>query len=378
MLRRNFVAATLAAPAHGEKRRYRTCLIGHTGRGDYGHDWDTSFHWFANIDVLAVADPIESGRAKARARSGSPRAYADYREMLDKERPEIVGIFSRWPDQRLPMIRACAEHGAHVIIEKPFAATLEDADAMVRIAAEHRIRVQVGHTTRTSALVRRMAEMLRSGEIGDLLEIRTRGKEDRRAGGEDMMVLGSHLFDLTRMFAGDPQWVFAHVTRDGREIGPADFRHGSEPVGPIAGNQIAAMFSFPGVVHGYFASKAGRQTNGPRFGFTVCGSKGMLFLPLSFNQAGMRPAILRSDSWLTGRGAGEWQPLEPPLEGRDEANASMVADLLDAIENNREPACSARDGLWTLEMITGIYQSQLAGRPVGLPLRDRRSPALPQ
>lgn len=377
MLRRNFLAAA-AASAQAQKRRYRACLIGHTGRGDYGHDWDTSFHAFDNLEVLAVADPVESGRAKAKARSGAARAYADYHEMLGKEKPAIVGIFTRWPDQRLPMIRACAGCGAHVIMEKPFAATIEDADAMVRVAEEHRIRVQVGHTTRTSAVVRRMVEMLKAGEIGEVLEIRTRGKEDRRAGGEDMMVLGSHLFDLMRMFAGDPQWVSSHITSDGREIGPADFRQGSEPVGLIAGNQIAATFSFPGGLHGYFASKAGRQTNGPRFGFTVCGSKGMLFLPLSFNQASMRPAILRSDSWLTGHGAGEWQPLEPPMEGREEANTSMVADLLAAIENNREPACSARDGLWTIEMIAGIYQSQLAGRRVGLPLRDRRSPALPQ
>ena len=377
MLRRNFLAAAAVA-AQDRKRRYRVCLIGHTGRGDFGHGWETSFRGFGNAEMLAVADPVESGRASAQARSGAARAYAGYREMLEKEKPDIVGIFTRWPDQRLPMVRACAESGAHVIMEKPFAATLEDADAMVRVAAEHRIHIQVGHTTRTSAVVRRMGELLKSGEIGDLLEIRARGKEDRRAGGEDMMVLGSHLFDLMRMFAGDPEWVFAHVTRDGIEVGRSDFRRGTEPVGPIAGNQIAAMFAFPGGVHGYFASKTGKQTNGPRFAFTACGTKGMLFLPLSFNQAGMRPAILRSESWLTGRGAGEWQPLEPPMEDREAANASMVADLLAAIENNREPACSARDGLWTIEMVGGVYQSQLARRPIVLPLRDRRSPVVAQ
>jgi len=378
MLRRGLLAATVAAATRGlsQERRYRACLIGHTGHGNYGHDWDTSFRGFGNIDVLGVADPDEAGRAKAQSRSGARRAYADFRRMLDQERADLVGIFTRWADQRVPMVRAAAEHGAHIIMEKPFAATLEEADAMARIARERGIRIQVGHTTRTSAVVRRMVEMVKSGEIGDVLEMRTRGKEDRRAGGEDMMVLGSHLFDLIRMFAGDPRWAFAHVSRDGADIGPPDFRRGSEPVGPVAGNQIAAMFGFDGGVHGYFSSKASAQTNGPRFGFTVFGTKGLLYLPLSFEQFGGRPSILRSESWRSGGGAGEWQPLDPQMETRAEANASMVRDLLQAIEHDREPSCSARDGLWTVEMATAVYQSQLTRRPVELPLRDRRSPAL--
>ena len=47
--------------------------------------------------------------------------------------------------------------------------------------------------------------MLREGRLGQLLEIRARGKEDTRAGGEDLIVLGTHCFDLMRYFAGDPE-----------------------------------------------------------------------------------------------------------------------------------------------------------------------------
>ena len=52
----------------------------------------------------------------------------------------------------------------------------------------------------------------------------------------------------------------------------------------------------------------------------------------------------------------------------------MAADLLDAIEKNRDPICSARDGRWTIEMVTGIYQSSLKRMPVTFPLADRHSP----
>ena len=88
--------------------------------------------------------------------------------------------------------------------------------------------------------VLRAREMVAAGEIGILQEMRARGKEDRRAGGEDMAVLGPHLFDLMRLFAGDPRWVFAHVTEDGREVDKTRVRQPTEPVGPVAGNQISS------------------------------------------------------------------------------------------------------------------------------------------
>ena len=52
----------------------------------------------------------------------------------------------------------------------------------------------------------------------------------------------------------------------------------------------------------------------------------------------------------------------------------MAADLIEAIETGREPVCSARDGRWAVEMVMGVYQSQLTGGRVPLPLRDRRHP----
>ena len=122
-----------------------------------------------------------------------------------------------------------------------------DADrisrTLVRIAHENRVKIEVGFVMRTLPVIQRLRQMLTSGEIGVLQEIRARGKEDRRAGGEDMAVLGPHLFDLMRMFAGDPRWVFAHVTEDSQELDRKRVRVPTEPIGPVAGNQIAAMFA---------------------------------------------------------------------------------------------------------------------------------------
>ena len=46
--------------------------------------------------------------------------------------------------------------------------------------------------------------MIREGVLGDIVELRGRGKEDRRGGGEDLMVLGTHIMDLMRMCGGEP------------------------------------------------------------------------------------------------------------------------------------------------------------------------------
>src|SRR6478672_7920533 len=113
-----------AAPA----RRYRVAIIGDTGRGNYGHDWDLSWNSIPNVDVVAVADPDEAGRGRGLSRSRARKGYADYREMLAREHPDIVTICPRWLDQRVAMVTAAAEAGAHILMEKPFARSLVEAD----------------------------------------------------------------------------------------------------------------------------------------------------------------------------------------------------------------------------------------------------------
>jgi predicted dehydrogenase len=231
---------------------------------------------------------------------------------------------------------------------------------------------------RCSPFVTKVVEMVRGGEIGDVQEIRTRGKEDRRVGGEDMMVLGPHLCDVMRIFLGDPKWVFAHVEDHGQELAREHIRQPTEPIGSVAGRQIAAMFSFHDGIHGYFASKQTADTHPLRFGTHIYGSRGVIFLPNAIYPEG-QPFILRSPARVPDSNA-RWEPIEiqPAIPfqaaGRDLANGLMVDDLLAAISQDRKPACSEIDGRWTIEMIAGIYRSQIEGKPQRLPLEDRRWP----
>src|SRR3954451_18819293 len=113
-------------------RTYRVAVIGRTGKGNYGHGLDVVWNAFDNVEVVAVADEDDKGRAAAAARLGVKNAYADYREMLDKEKPQVVSAADRFPDLPRAMVAACARTGASVSLEKPMARPLEEADEMVR------------------------------------------------------------------------------------------------------------------------------------------------------------------------------------------------------------------------------------------------------
>ena len=357
------------------KRKYRAAVAGHTGLGDYGHDWDRAWHGIANVEVTAIADANEAGRqrAVARADSSGVKGYADFREMIRREKPDIVNICPRTLDERIAMVTAAAEAGAHILMEKPFARNLREADAIEALANKHKIKLQLGHSARAISVSAGALDLLRSGKLGVLQEIRARGKEDRRAGGEDLIVLGTHCFDLMRYFTGtDPEWVFAHATDKGRELTPAMMRPASEAVGQIGGDNINAMFGFPDGVHAYFASKANDVATGRRFGVSLYGSRGFVFVPLSAVPSD-EPYHLDSPAWVPEKGE-EWARI-PYAKGKPShrhfANRAMALDLLEAIETGREPLCNARDGRWTIEMVAGVYESQWSGARMRFPLSKR-------
>lgn len=374
-------ALAAAAADYVPKRKYRAVIVGHTGQGNYGHDWDTAWHGIANVEVTALADANEAGRAKAIARIGggssssghTVRGYADYREMIAKEKPDIVNICPRTLDERVAMVTAAAEAGAHILMEKPFARSLREADAIEALVAKHKVKLQLGHSARAMSVSAASRDLLRQGKLGVLQEMRARGKEDRRAGGEDLIVLGTHCFDLLRYFTGtDPEWVFAHATEKGRELTPSMLRSAGEAVGQIGGDSINAMFGFPNGVHAYFASKANDLATGRRFGVSLYGSRGFVFVPLNAVPSD-EPFHLDSPAWAPEKGE-PWLRV-PYAEGKPSdrhfANKAMALDLLEAIETGCEPLCSARDGRWTIEMVAGVYESQWSGARTRFPLSKR-------
>jgi predicted dehydrogenase len=362
---------------------FRAAIIGHTGHGDYGHEHDLIFNGRPNVRVVVVADPDERGRARAAARSHALRSYADYRQMLEQEKPHLVCVAPRWTDQHFSMTLAALQAGAHVYIEKPFTQTLAEADELLAVAKRARLRITVAHQMRLVPNILALKQSLEAGLVGDLLEIRAHGKQDHRAGGEDLVVLGVHLFDLMRFFAGDPTCCVARVTDQGHEISLKDAHPATENIGPVAGDEIEAGFNFPKGIYGTFTSRARSRAAAGPWGLELIGSKGSVRV-----LAEVVPKIytLERGDWSAEGQSSQWRPWkeDPTLHwseaerGFGPANARVVDDWLAAIAQHREPACSGYAGMKALEMALAVFAAGLSQTRIELPLKNRQHPLKPR
>ena len=163
--------------------------------------------------------------------------------------------------------------------EKPFAISLEDGDRMVAAADAAGVRIAVGHFHGAYLPgVDRLKRLLDAGRIGRLLELHAHGKHDHRGGGEDMMDLGIHLFNLMQYLAGEVAWISAHVTVGGRDIAPRDVHEATEPLGPVAGDHIHSYFAFHDGAIGVFDSRRDSVGVNERYGMEIVGSEGIVSL----------------------------------------------------------------------------------------------------
>lgn len=357
----------------------RVGIIGRTGKGAYGHGIDTVWKEIPDVEVVALADENDEGRKKAQEVTGAKTVYADYRDMLAKEKLDIVGVGPRWLDQRRDMILDCAECGCHMYMEKPFCRTPAEADEIVRACEMRHVKLAVAHQTHYSPLLDVVKDLIKSGEIGELLELRGRGKEDpSRGGGEDLWVLGSHIMDLMRYLGGDPLACNATAFANGKPVTKADVKPGNEGIGPLAGDHVQATYTFPNGVTGFFGSKRGAAGAPSRFGLQIFGSKGIMEIYTGYPGQAF---ILKDSSWSPGRTKGQWQPVtsngigkpETLPNGLEQGNVAAVKDLLRAIDDQREPKCGPTEGRWTVEMISAVFESHRVGKPVKFPLEQREN-----
>ncbi|MBN2312540.1 MAG: Gfo/Idh/MocA family oxidoreductase [Sedimentisphaerales bacterium] len=379
--------------ARARDSKYKIAVIGRTGRGNYGHGLDVVWKDIDRAQIVAVADENAKGLAAAAKRLDAPRAYADYRRMLEKERPQIVSVAPRWLDCHRDMVLACAEFGCHVFLEKPICQTLEQADEMVAALEAKNLKLAIAHQTRYSPTVQHAQRLIAEGGLGDIVELRGRGKEDRRGGGEDLMVLGTHIMDLMRLFAGDPKWCFARVLENGKPVTKNDVREGAEGIGPLAGDEIHAMYHvsrasgprFEGgtpstPTMGYFSTHRAKDGASKRFGLTIYGTKGILT-----TTTGALPEVwfVEDPSWQPGKSKVRWKQIssagidQPETQtdvGQAFGNRLIALDLIRAIETNTQPKGGIYDGRAALEMILAVYESHRLNAPATFPLKNRRHP----
>lgn len=386
MNRRTFVTSTLAASFVSQLRaadqKLRVAVIGHTGRGNYGHGLDTMWMHMPEVEIVAVADADEKGLAGALKKLNITKGFSDYHAMLKEVKPDLVAIGPRHIDQHRDMFMAAIESGAKgAYSEKPFCRTLAEADEIIAAATKHGTKLAVAHRNRYHPVMPVVAKLVKDGAIGRLLEFRARGKEDQRGGSLDLWVLGGHLFNLIHYFGGEPLACSATVLQGGKPATKADIKDGDEGVGPLAGNEVHARFEMANGVPAFFDSVQSAGVKSTGFGVQFIGTEGIIDLRTDAEPAAQ---ILKGSPFRPTKEARAWTPITSggigvpePLANIKEVMEHVTAgrDLIAAIAEKRAPLCSANDARVTLEMVMGIFEShRVGGARVALPLKSRDNP----
>jgi len=184
MRRRSFLKSSLSAGSalavpsligaeDKAKGKFKTALI---GAGWWGGNVLGEAMASGRCRVVGICDVDRraldpAAERVAKLTGDQPGRYRDYRELLEKERPEIVIVTTPDHWHALPTI-AALKAGAHVYVDKPTAHTIGESQAMVRVAAAHGRVVQVGHHRRLAPHMVRAREFIRGGGVGTIGMIR--------------------------------------------------------------------------------------------------------------------------------------------------------------------------------------------------------------
>lgn len=300
-------------------------------------------------ELVGGADPHDEQRAIYGERWDlENRVYADHREMLDREQPDIVSICTS-ARVRCGLIEDVARSGAKAIwAEKPIALTLAEADRIVAVCEENEVKIAFNCARRWHPQFIAARELIDAGEIGELLQVT----------GYFICNLshnGSHGLDAMRYLAADAKvsWVLGEIESDEAACSEED-------------PQGNGYLVFDNGARGYFRSNDCGPVSGREF--DVLGSEGRIRLlegPQRYElwksvpsgpEGAMQPALV---------------PYRFPLHVQG-MGLTIIDDILDAVENGGKPRCAAVDARAALEVAIGIRESHRRGfTRVDLPLEDR-------
>ena len=181
------------------------------------------------VDLVAVcdADPDQAGDAGRRYGVSS---YSSHRQLLGEVRPDVVHVCTPH-DQHVPVALDCLEAGVNVLLEKPVAATVEEAERLIEAADRHpEVKVGICLQNRYNVATRAARDLLRSRELGavhgasatllwhrgpEYYQARPWRGRKRESGGGVLINQAIHTLDLLEWLLGDVDRVRGHTGRYG-------------------------------------------------------------------------------------------------------------------------------------------------------------------
>ena len=202
---------------------FETLSIALIGCGTWGANHAMLYHRDPRVHLVAVCDQNFQKAQQVAQRYGVPHCYSDYRQMIQEVPCDAVAIVT--PDfSHRECAVYCAEHGKHLLIEKPLATAKEDADAMMRAFRENNVRVMVDFHNRWNPPFAQMKQEMERGEIGEPYSGYLRLNDCKwvatkmlpwAAKSSILWFLGSHAVDTLRwLFQSEAESIYA-VSRKG-------------------------------------------------------------------------------------------------------------------------------------------------------------------
>lgn len=151
-----------------KKEKYGVVLV---GCGYIGKIHIEDIYDLPQIELIGVVDKYEPNAIKFKQHYGALSCSTDYRDYLDDPRVDIF-VIATYTETHVPILLDCIAHGKHVLCEKPLADNMEETVSCLKKIEQSDCKVLVGHILRHSPTYRKIAELIRSGAIGDLRVIR--------------------------------------------------------------------------------------------------------------------------------------------------------------------------------------------------------------
>lgn len=324
------------------------------------------------LDIAALCDrqpdKAEGLRKRLLPMSAPDLVYDDYQKMVREVKPELVAIATE-SGEHAKVACECIRHGCHVIIEKPIALSLEDADEIIRLSGQYGVKVCACHQNRFNHSIQKIREAVECGKFGRLYHgvANIRWNRERpyyeqapwrgtwKQDGGALMNQCIHNIDLLRwMMGGRIMEVIGvtdqlkHAYLEAEDLGIAIVRFENGSYGIIEGTTNIYPQNFEETLY-------------------LFGEKGTV-------KAGGK-SVNKIEEWIVSGDEAQAEQIkreysEEPPNVYGYGHNPLYTDMIEAIETDREPYVSAEEGRNALELVLAIYKSSHTGKSVRLPMES--------
>jgi predicted dehydrogenase len=324
--------------------------------------------------LIAACEPDDDRRRSVERRFRIPELYEDAATLFTREKPDIA-IIATPPDSHRDLCLLALDHGAHVLCEKPFVRSLEEADEVIAAAERHQRAVVVNNEYRYLPTYRRTQERIARGEFGSPYLIQCWQQMFHPPGLErnwraalvqsTLFEFGTHPLDLIQfLFEAAPLSVTAHIPHPRPDI-TADVV--AQVVLRFPGERLATML-FNRISHAptrYLEMRVDCERASLRLSFGGVARAALDWSRLR-GRPGLRLSMVRGGEARVEQGGRSRVVVREWTEGRPRATARVLQELMQSVASGSAGVEGARRAREVLRVVFAAYESARTGETVWL------------